>query len=299
MPDAVKQAILIVHAAVFLAGLPVLVVLLIRLTRQRGVGLPMDGAWPDVCWGRVMGGFQFVVGCIVVHLLVLSLLGWAATWIVDLKKLKGSDPVLAQIYAAVLMIAQWVVTCGIILWYISAQARSRPPALGLTVARLGRSLWTAVGTLAATMPAVITMLVAMLFAYKLFSAEPEVHPILQTIGETVDPWRIAVLVILSGVVFPFFEELFYRGFIMTAMLRSGNAAVAIVGSAVLFGAVHAPFYASVPALMVLGLGLGYAYYRTRSLWAPVLMHALFNLYNLAITIVLPLLVSSADSAAGT
>ena len=38
-----------------------------------------------------------------------------------------------------------------------------------------------------------------------------------------------------------------------------------------------------------GLGLGYAYYRTRSLVAPVVMHGLFNGYNLALTIFLPYL----------
>ena len=110
---------------------------------------------------------------------------------------------------------------------------------------------------------------------------------------------IAALVVVSGFVLPFFEELFYRGFVMTAMLRSGSAAAAIVGSAVLFGAVHAPLWAHLPALMVLGVGLGYAYYRTRSLWTPVLMHTLFNLYNLTISILVPWLVNYANSGADT
>jgi membrane protease YdiL (CAAX protease family) len=51
---------------------------------------------------------------------------------------------------------------------------------------------------------------------------------------------------------------------------------ALFGTAVLFGWAHAGVWPSPVPLTLLGLGLGYLAYRTRSLVGPVLVHALFN-----------------------
>jgi membrane protease YdiL (CAAX protease family) len=52
--------------------------------------------------------------------------------------------------------------------------------------------------------------------------------------------------------------------------------VAIYGSAVLFASFHASVWPSPIPLFVLGLGLGWLAYRTQSLVAPIVAHALFN-----------------------
>ena len=38
------------NIALFLAGLPLLAMVVVQLMRDRGVGQPLDGAWPNVCW---------------------------------------------------------------------------------------------------------------------------------------------------------------------------------------------------------------------------------------------------------
>ena len=81
-------------------------------------------------------------------------------------------------------------------------------------------------------------------------------------------------------VIPFFEELFFRGFIQTSLMRTGSPAAAIIAQGVLFGLVHMGMPASVDSLTIFGLALGYAFYRTRSLVSCFLMHAAFNLRTL-------------------
>jgi len=282
---------MLIQGAVLFAGLPMLVHLLVRLVELRGVGLPLDRAWPDACWSRVAGGFQFVVGCVLVHLACLYLVPVLVGWWIGLDALKETEPVLASIYSALLMIVQWVLTCGLILGYVVLRARGRMAALGLTSRRLPRAVWEGLKTLLAAMPAVIIALFAGAYVYLLvFHEEPAVHEVLEAVQRTDDTGMRVAFFVLAGLVIPLFEELFYRGIILTSLLRTGSAPLAIVVSAAFFGIVHLPVPHSVPALMILGLALGYAYYRTRSLWAPVAMHAAFNVYNLALTVGAPFLV---------
>ena len=295
--SAVAQTVayteLVIHAAVILAGVPFLVRLLARLTAGRGVGLPADGAWPDVCWGREFGGFLFVLICIAVHVGVYSAIAWAAGLLVDAPAMARDRPVLSRAYSALIMSVQWLVTCGLILTWVALGAKGRPGVLGLGLKRLGAALRTGLKTLLAAMPAVLVTLMAALYIHQfLVHKPPPEHPVLEALQQATDPWQVAAFFALAGLVIPFCEELFYRGIIQTALLRTGSATVAIVCTAVLFGAVHLSLpngATSAPALAVLGLALGYAYYRTGSLWAPVLMHALFNLYNLTLTVGVPYL----------
>jgi membrane protease YdiL (CAAX protease family) len=59
-------------------------------------------------------------------------------------------------------------------------------------------------------------------------------------------------------------------------LRTRQAARAILASAALFGAFHAHVWPSPVPLVVLAVGLGYLYLRTRSLVGPVVVHGMFN-----------------------
>jgi membrane protease YdiL (CAAX protease family) len=59
-------------------------------------------------------------------------------------------------------------------------------------------------------------------------------------------------------------------------LRSRQATRAILASAALFAAFHAHVWPSPVPLIVLAVGLGYLYLRTRSLVGPVVVHGMFN-----------------------
>ena len=76
------------------------------------------------------------------------------------------------------------------------------------------------------------------------------------------------------------EELFFRGFITRALLKSGsNPAIAIAISAVLFGSAHLwfhqfPNWRRAVVATLLGIGCGAAYTQTRSVRTPMVTHAL-------------------------
>jgi membrane protease YdiL (CAAX protease family) len=93
-----------------------------------------------------------------------------------------------------------------------------------------------------------------------------------------------VLVLALVIVAPIAEEIFFRGIVFNAWEREYGPAVAVYGSAALFGVIHGSIVAFVP-IFVLGIVLARLYRGTRSLPATMTLHAAFN----AITVTLALL----------
>ncbi len=98
------------------------------------------------------------------------------------------------------------------------------------------------------------------------------------------PHAIAMTFVTMAIIPAFVEEFLFRGLIQTN-LRPFGRGVAIVGSAVLFGAMHQNiqqvFYATVA-----GLVLGYLYEITDSIWCGILLHLMnnaFSVFETAIT----------------
>lgn len=105
------------------------------------------------------------------------------------------------------------------------------------------------------------------------------HDVIDTIRTSDVP--IWTLWIGTTLIAPFAEEVFFRGICQSFLMQVfKNRWPAILLIAVVFGAIHAgserPQPHVVPALTALGLILGIVYARSRSLIAPIVLHALFN-----------------------
>lgn len=115
--------------------------------------------------------------------------------------------------------------------------------------------------------------------------DPMAH---QTLREIADApadltwWAVIALVVIGA---PIFEEIIYRGFLQPgAALLTGRPWAAVIGTSVLFVLMHAGAVSwhALPVLFVLSIGLGIARIRTGSVVAPIVIHALFNLANVAL-----------------
>ncbi len=85
-------------------------------------------------------------------------------------------------------------------------------------------------------------------------------------------WLLISAVLLA----PLFEESIFRGYLGGVLRKSYGGLAAWIISAVVFGVVHA-----IPSVILTatlsGLVLGYYYFRSRSLWMVIVLHALNNL----------------------
>ncbi|KKO03521.1 hypothetical protein LCGC14_0094460 [marine sediment metagenome] len=90
-----------------------------------------------------------------------------------------------------------------------------------------------------------------------------------------DAWRIAV-VTAAVVLAPLSEEVFFRGLVQSSLRQvTGRPWVAIIVASGLFAYMHVE-WVNRPALLALGLVLGYNYERTGRLMPAIVIHSLFN-----------------------
>lgn len=111
------------------------------------------------------------------------------------------------------------------------------------------------------------------FHAKSADAEALTQKLLQAKG-----WMFGWVLLVVGVSAGIFEEFFFRGGIQSLLekcLHSRHAAV--WAGAALFSLVHFDLYGFLPR-WILGAFLGYTYLYSRSLWLPVSLHTLNNLF---------------------
>ena len=93
-------------------------------------------------------------------------------------------------------------------------------------------------------------------------------------GALAGGWTLVGLVVLGGLVVPVAEELFFRGVVYSALRRYGPA-VAVLGSAALFGLAHGLSMVLVVAVL-LGVVNAVLVERSGSIWPAVIVHATNN-----------------------
>jgi membrane protease YdiL (CAAX protease family) len=104
-----------------------------------------------------------------------------------------------------------------------------------------------------------------------------------------DPGGVLVNLLVAALLAPFWEELFFRGFVTTAWARSAGPRAAIVRGAVFFALIHvitfagSDFGSAIRIALVafairlpVGLVLGWVFLRRRTLVAPIALHATYN-----------------------
>ncbi len=114
---------------------------------------------------------------------------------------------------------------------------------------------------------------------------PEPSPELQQKMATMLSRNILVNILMLCIVTPLIEELLCRRIILNILLKHLRPWLAILISAGIFGAMHGNIWQAVPAAL-LGVFLGWTYFRLRSYWLCVLLHALNNTATLLIFIIL-------------
>ena len=171
---------------------------------------------------------------------------------------------LAEIFSQVLMV-------GVMLHIIRFERGGRVADLGVH----------ARGVPAAVVLGLLGFLAVQPFIFCLEAIQSYLLPVvpmqdaLQVMLSTRSPIVLLMSGIIAGLIVPVTEELLFRGFLQSALRRWVGRTMSVVVSAAFFAAAHIDLYSLLP-LFVLGLALGYVYARSRSIVAPIVLHAAFN-----------------------
>ena len=130
---------------------------------------------------------------------------------------------------------------------------------------------------------VSAMALAAAFAFEPISMLlPEMSETMKAAMEMLLDGPVWITLISVSVFAPFFEEWLCRGIILRGLLKRVKPAWAIVISAAIFGLIHGNLWQAIPAFII-GLILGYVYYRTGSLKLTMLMHCVNNTLSVIVS----------------
>ena len=101
------------------------------------------------------------------------------------------------------------------------------------------------------------------------------NPLLELVLTSSNPWALLLFSITAMVLAPLFEETLFRGVLLPVLGQRYGGLWGVVISALVFGIAHLSL-GELPALFVLGLGLGWLRLQSGRLGPSVLMHGLWN-----------------------
>ncbi len=124
--------------------------------------------------------------------------------------------------------------------------------------------------------AVLLVILVALISSAILKPEQSPQRDLQELLRSLSGWgpNLALFLTVAGLA-PFFEELLFRGFLLPVLARNHRMSLALVVSALLFGAIHLQ-PTGLPVLATLGLVMGLAMRHTGNLRTPILVHACWN-----------------------
>lgn len=164
------------------------------------------------------------------------------------------------------------------IWLLRVNKIDAQAAFGLGNSGWGRGLKLALGAgFALTMIALpMGWLISVIFDAFGFKAAPQVP--VKLLQET-HSWAKQILYSGTAILLaPIAEELLFRGILYPVVKHLGYPRLALIGTSLLFGAIHFNWMALIPLSMV-ALILTLLYEETGDLMVPIVAHGTFNLVN--------------------
>ena len=108
------------------------------------------------------------------------------------------------------------------------------------------------------------------------------HPFLEMMEQGIEWWPILLITLMAVVVAPLVEELLYRVTILGGLMQHRLTATGLIVSSLLFSFAHG-FPDSI-ALLPLAFIIGFVYIQRRSYRTVMLIHFLFNAFNMVVAL---------------
>lgn len=132
--------------------------------------------------------------------------------------------------------------------------------------------------LAAYVPTAILRVLIVILTEGLTGEVPDQHPFLEMMESDVGVAVLSLIVLTAVILAPIVEELQFRVVILGGVAQLGRSRLALGVSSVLFAFAHG--FPDSLALLPLAFALGYTYLRRRSYITVMMVHFLFNAFNM-------------------
>lgn len=168
-----------------------------------------------------------------------------------------------------------LLTVGFLAFLLKLRYASTLRHLGLGFAEVMRNVRAGFIYYIGALPVLLAAGLATKLLSNIFDIPLEPQAPLKMIQAETSVPALVLIGIFVVLMVPFFEELFFRGFLYPMLKRAAGLKWAMLTSACLFSALHFSFLAFLPVVCI-GLILCYLYERTGSLLSAIVFHILNN-----------------------
>ena len=224
-----------------------------------------------------------------VHLPLIAIGVWlacvaGASWVV-IKFIDAPDWLL-KFFQFLGMTVIELVMIGPLLFVAWRHFARRLKGFGLCIQTAGRDLVFAVVNFITVYPLVLGLLWVVVWIGEFINPdfEMQVNEGLTALTEYDQLWLKVLVIFLTVIVVPVFEEILFRG-LLQSMLTGfvGRPWPAILIASFAFTSMHSSWM-HFPALFVLSMALGYAYEKSGSMLRPIFIHAIFNATSITLAL---------------
>ena len=162
-----------------------------------------------------------------------------------------------------------------ILRFVLDKNKQGIETLGLSFKNIGKNITIALYSYVAFLPILCLLFVSVVTVAKLINYMPAPEPVYELVFKEARPLALILVAFLISLLGPIIEEIFFRGFLYSALRKSIGVFWAILLSAFLFSILHTNILGFLP-IMALGLFLAYLREKTNSLMPSIAVHIFHN-----------------------
>ena len=163
-----------------------------------------------------------------------------------------------------------------IIYFTVIQYKEPLAALGVSARNFLKNVFYGVVGYLALIPVLILMLVIIAGLISITKYVPERQPVVELFLKEKGTAFLTYSSLFAAIIVPMIEELFFRGFVYSALKKYTGIFWAMTATAALFATLHAHIVGFFP-IMALGMLLAYIYEKTGTLVSSVTVHMIHNL----------------------
>ncbi|MFH1854454.1 MAG: CPBP family intramembrane glutamic endopeptidase [Candidatus Omnitrophota bacterium] len=163
----------------------------------------------------------------------------------------------------------------VVLYFVVVKHKERFQALGFRFSSFFRDILSGITAYIFILPLLLVVLFLSIMALNFFGYTPSPQPVFEVFMQEKSGNALLLLTLFVSVFGPIIEEVFFRGFMYSAMRKRFGIVAAVFLSASIFSFLHTNIIGFLP-IMVLGALLAYLYETTGSLVSSIAVHIMHN-----------------------
>jgi len=163
----------------------------------------------------------------------------------------------------------------VIVYFVVYKYKENLEALGLKLSSSFKNILSGITGYIFMLPLLFTVLAVSVWLLNIIGYTPPPQPVFEVFMKESRSRVLLFLTIFVSVFGPIIEEMFFRGFMYSAIKKRFGVLIGMILSASIFSVLHTNIVGFLP-IMVLGMFLAYLYEKTGSLVAPMVVHIIHN-----------------------